>query len=51
MKKVPKQKGKPKARDPEQFQRFIEAARKRGMNESLALLNQKKGERYRSASI
>jgi hypothetical protein len=35
MKKVPKQKGKPKARDPEQFQRFIEAARKRGMNESL----------------
>jgi hypothetical protein len=35
MKKVPKQKGKPKERDPEQFQRFIEAARKRGINESL----------------
>jgi hypothetical protein len=30
-----KRKREPKERDPEQFQRFIEAARKRGMNESL----------------
>jgi hypothetical protein len=29
-----KRKSEPKS-DPEQFQRFIEAARKRGMNESL----------------
>jgi hypothetical protein len=35
MKKVLKPKRPPKARDPEQFQRFIEAARKRGINESL----------------
>jgi len=35
MKKVPKRKGKPKARDPDRFQRFIEAARKRAMNEGL----------------
>jgi hypothetical protein len=35
MKKVSKRKGKPKTRHPEQFQRFIEAARKRGMTESL----------------
>jgi hypothetical protein len=30
-----KRKREPKGRDPEQFQRFIEAARKRDMSESL----------------
>lgn len=30
-----KRKREPKKSDPEQFQRFIEAARKRSMNESL----------------
>jgi hypothetical protein len=32
---VAKRKSEPKKSDPQQFQRFIEAARKRGMNESL----------------
>ena len=30
-----KQKKRPKKTDPEQFERFLEAARKRGVNESL----------------
>ena len=30
-----KRKSEPKKSDPDQFQRFIEAARKRGMDESL----------------